>query len=88
MELRDQIAIAVKAEAQRAGATRGTCAAMYAVAIGLASSAGAEYWRPINSALEHQFGAAGRDSIKSLAWRIHDHAANALAEAMPAAAST
>lgn len=78
LEFSDQIAIAIKAEASRKGATQSTCAGLYAIAIGLASSRSTDYWRPINEVLADRFGLAGRDRVKTTAWAIHDNAAAAL----------
>jgi len=79
MDNADQLAVVIKAEAVRKGATEATCAALYAVAIGLAVSRDADYWRPINIALMDAFGEAGHRRTKALAWEIHNNAAVALA---------
>lgn len=78
MNLQEQIAIAVQSEARRKGATTGTCAGLYAVAIGLASGTAADYWRPINEALEASFGPKGRERAKETAWKIHEHVVEAM----------
>jgi hypothetical protein len=78
VDLREQIAIAVQAESQRKGATTATCAGLYAVAIGSAFDAEADYWTPINDALIGAFGLRGLGRVKETAWKIHDHAARAM----------
>lgn len=84
MDLKTQISVVLLAEIQRNGSTTGTCAGLYAVAIGAAAGEGAVYWRPINDALAVKFGPKGRDRTKAAAWAIHDHGAAALKVALAA----
>ena len=76
MLLSDQMAIAIKAELARKGTTKGSIAARYAIAIGT-SSCNPNYWQEVNQSLADQLGPQGRDSIKAIAWDIHNHIAAA-----------
>lgn len=81
VNLADQISVAVRAEATRHGSTQGTCAGLYAFAIGAAAGADADYWGPINKAISQAFGMKGLIRVKEMAWKINDHAGKALKEA-------
>lgn len=78
MNLQEQIAIAVQSEARRKGATTGTCAGLYAVAIGARDGGDTDYWTAINEALIGTFGLKGLGRVKETAWKIHKHVADAM----------
>lgn len=78
MTLADQMAHAIHAELGLKGATQRSVAALYAVAVG-AARPDVAYWMPINEAIAARFGAKGRDRVKTMAWEIHNAAAQRLA---------
>lgn len=83
MTLSDQIAVALKAEATRPGATRGTCAGLYAVAIASGAGREVDYWLPINEALSDRFGKDGMIRVKEIAWKIYNSASSAFVHQYP-----
>jgi len=78
MDLSDQFSIAIIAEASRKGATTGTCAGLYAMAIGTHDGSDAAYWKPLHDALVATFGRNGLERVKALAWTIYHNTALAI----------
>jgi hypothetical protein len=80
-----RIGVSIMAEASRKGATAGTCAGLYAVALGSVRSCDGDFWGAVNSALCARWGPKGRERVKKTAWLMYDNAAAAmLADGVPA----